>query len=160
MKLPRDAFAAVVRDTPLVSIDLIVEDEQGRVLLGLRRNQPAADSWFVPGGRIRKNETLDDACSRLTREELGLSLARADAAFAGVYEHFYDDNALGEPGYGTHYVVLAYRVQVIRERLRLPTEQHRDYRWFSPEELRNDPGVHPNSRAYAGGATAPMLLLF
>jgi colanic acid biosynthesis protein WcaH len=36
-----------------VSIDLIVRDADGRVLLGLRNNRPARDWWFVPGGIVR-----------------------------------------------------------------------------------------------------------
>ena len=54
-------FLTVVRLTPLVAIDLIVTDGNRRILLGHRRNRPAQGTWFVPGGRITKNETLDAA---------------------------------------------------------------------------------------------------
>ncbi len=59
--LARDAFLAVVRDAPLVSIDLVLPDDVGRLLMGLRTNEPARGSWFVPGGRILKDEPLDEA---------------------------------------------------------------------------------------------------
>src|SRR3954466_13792753 len=49
-------FADVVRLAPLVSIDLVIRDPDGDVLVGLRTNAPAKGFWFVPGGRIRKNE--------------------------------------------------------------------------------------------------------
>jgi colanic acid biosynthesis protein WcaH len=70
-QLEAESFAAVVRLTPLVSIDLIVRDRQERVLLGRRTHPPARGWWFVPGGRIRKDERLSDATARLLAEELG-----------------------------------------------------------------------------------------
>ena len=74
MFLSTQDFATVVRSTPLVSIDLIVENAQGEYLLGKRTNRPAQGFWFVPGGRVQKDETLADAFARLTQAELGLSL--------------------------------------------------------------------------------------
>ena len=56
--LNKQAFTEVIDRTPLVSIDLVVENEKGEILFGLRKNRPAKDYWFVPGGRILKNETL------------------------------------------------------------------------------------------------------
>ena len=70
--LPAPEFLDVVRLTPLISIDLIVVDDHARVLLGRRVNRPALGAWFVPGGRIHKDESLGGAFSRIVREELGL----------------------------------------------------------------------------------------
>lgn len=50
-------FETVVASAPLISIDLLVENEQGQYLLGLRKNRPAQGYWFVPGGRVQKNES-------------------------------------------------------------------------------------------------------
>lgn len=54
MFLRQEDFATVVRSTPLVSLDLIVENAQGEFLLGKRLNRPAQGFWFVPGGRVQK----------------------------------------------------------------------------------------------------------
>jgi colanic acid biosynthesis protein WcaH len=147
--LPPELFATVVRHTPLVSIDLVVRDVAGCVLVGRRNNRPAQGFWFVPGGRIGKNETLDAAFARLTAWELGRAFTRERARFLGVFEHLYDDNFSGDPSFGTHYVVLAHELQVAREALRLPVEQHSGYQWLSDVELRTRGDVHPNTRAYA-----------
>ncbi len=50
MFLRQEDFAAVVRTTPLISLDFIVENGQGEILLGQRLNRPAQGYWFVPGG--------------------------------------------------------------------------------------------------------------
>ncbi|MBV1776602.1 GDP-mannose mannosyl hydrolase [Burkholderiaceae bacterium DAT-1] len=139
----------VVASTPLVSIDLIVKNEQGHVLLGMRNNEPAAGYWFVPGGCIRKNETLDEAFTRISEAELGVRLHRRDFPFYGAYEHFYDTNAGKLPGFGTHYVVLAHEVVVDSAILKLPEQdQHADWRWATPADILADESVHFHSQQY------------
>jgi len=138
----------VIQRTPLVSIDLILRDEQGRVLLGLRSNRPAQNTWFVPGGVIRKNETLDQAYARIAKTELGLELSREQAHFRGVYQHFYEDNFAGEPDIPTHYVVLAYELTVPNLQPNGPLDQHRDLRLFTVQQTLDDPAVHSNTKAY------------
>ncbi|WP_338091415.1 NUDIX domain-containing protein [Sodalis ligni] len=54
----------------MVSIDLIIEDV-GEYLLGYRTNRPASGSWFVPGGRILKDENLETAFKRIISTETG-----------------------------------------------------------------------------------------
>jgi colanic acid biosynthesis protein WcaH len=56
-----DNFAQVIRLAPLVSIDLIIRDPIQDVLVALRTNEPAKGFYFVPGGRIRKDETIQAA---------------------------------------------------------------------------------------------------
>ena len=149
--LPHPDLARVVELTPLVSIDLVVRDPAGRMLVGLRSNRPAQGTWFVPGGRVGKNERLAAAYQRISRTELGVELTLEEARPLGVFEHFYDDNFAGEPHFGTHYVVLAYGVSIDVERLALPErEQHGGYLWLSDEEIRGRGNVHPNSQAYGG----------
>jgi len=145
MKLTNTIFLEVVRNTPLVSIDLIVRDRDGRILVGKRVNEPAKGTWFVPGGSIRKNETLAGALARISAGELGVALSMSDVRFAGVYEHFYDTNFAEVAGVSTHYVVLAYVVQRAFGTDDLPGGQHSDWGWLSHPAM---PDVHPNTLAY------------
>ncbi len=146
--LDAGSFAALVACAPLVSIDLIVEDQQGAILLGMRNNPPARGNFFVPGGRIHKNETLEHAFARISLEEIGLRLIKSKARLLDVYEHFYETDFADTPGATTHYVVLAYCVQVAREALSLPCEQHSRYEWMQPQQAARHPQVHPYSQAY------------
>lgn len=86
--LRQEDFATVVRSTPLVSLDFIVENSRGEFLLGKRTNRPAQGYWFVPGGRVQKDETLEAAFERLTMAELGLRLPITAGQFYGVWQHF------------------------------------------------------------------------
>ena len=147
MFLSQDDFVTVVRSAPLVSIDLIVENTQGEFLLGKRLNRPAQGYWFVPGGRVQKDEPLSAAFERLTEGELGLRLPLSAGKFYGVWQHFYDDNFVNEE-FSTHYVVLGFRLRVQEKDLRLPDAQHEAYRWLAPAALLGCENVHENSRAY------------
>lgn len=148
MLLTVEDFANVVRSAPLVAIDLLVRAPSGELLVGYRKNPPAKDYWFAPGGRIRKGETLDAAFLRITEAELGVALPRSSASFARLYEHFYEEDFTGATGSGTHYVVLAHVLEVDPAALRLPTDQHDGYRWVEPAVGRVDPTIHPNTRVY------------
>ncbi|WP_050514324.1 GDP-mannose mannosyl hydrolase [Aeromonas finlandensis] len=145
--LDKTQFQQIVAATPLISLDLIVRNQQGRVLLGRRLNRPAQGFWFVPGGRVRKEERLDAAFLRLTREELGFVTSRDCARFLGPYEHFYADNFSGE-GFSTHYVVLGYEVAWQGQCNALPVSQHDQYCWFEVNELLQNPSVHQHTKDY------------
>lgn len=144
--LDKQTFMSVVKNTPLVAIDLIVRSSNQRMLLGKRVNEPAAGYWFVPGGRIYKSETLEQAFLRITATELGVAYTIAQARLVGAFTHLYDTNFAEVPGIGTHYVVLGYRLDLDIDPGRLPAQQHCDYCWLGNHDDLS--GVHPNSQAY------------
>lgn len=147
MFLDKDSFSQVIHATPLVSIDLVVENSAGQILLGHRNNKPAQGFWFVPGGRIQKNETLDNAFERLSLHELGIHCQRDQATLLGPYEHFYDDYVFGDE-ISTHYVVLGYHLKLDINLENLPNQQHNLYKWFTPEQMRQQVSVHMHSKWY------------
>lgn len=150
MWLPNETFKSVIQHTPLISIDLIVRNEQGEVLLGKRVNAPAKGYWFVPGGRVRKNETLDDAFVRLVREELGIEsgVTRTDAKFLGVFEHFYDNCVFGDD-VSTHYIVLGYElIYQDLKNISKNKDQHENYDVFNISRLKLMENVHQYSKNY------------
>ena len=148
--MPPEDFIRLVELGPLVSIDLLVVNPKGKLLVGKRTNRPAQGFWFVPGGRIDKGETLEAAFARISEAELGRALDLQDATSAGSWTHLYDDNFMGRPGISTHYVALAYRVPLDLDLAALPAEQHGEYRWVAPSDPdagRAD-GIHDNTIAY------------
>ena len=153
MFLNKDVFTQVIRSAPLVSIDLIIINENGEVLLGERLNRPAQGYWFVPGGRIQKNESLAKAFLRLTNEELGKSYDIEQATLQGPYDHFYDDCVFGETT-STHYVAISYRLSVIEKELRLPDSQHGKFQWWSVCDLLAHEKVHKHTKWYFQASTS------
>ena len=130
----------------VVAIDLIVRNQAQEILLGLRQNRPARSSWFVPGGRIRKNETISQAFERIALAELG-ALPRCER-FLGVFEHFYPDNFFGVDAIGTHSIALAYECSVDSEFSAIPDQQNSDLKWWTRDALLATEAVHANTKMY------------
>jgi colanic acid biosynthesis protein WcaH len=148
MFLDKKTFSTVIDSTPLISIDLVVIDVDGKALLGRRLNKPAQGAWFVPGGRVFKNESLAHAFKRLTKEELGFEFPIEQANLLGPFEHFYSDNVFGEQ-YSTHYITLAYRLKLDCPLNNLPLDmQHDSYQWFEIEKLLKNQQVHQHTKWY------------
>ncbi|MFC6973711.1 NUDIX domain-containing protein [Halomicroarcula sp. GCM10025709] len=143
--VPDDAWATIVRNVPIVSVDLVVQHE-GVVALGKRQNDPAKGEWFVPGGTVHKRESLDDAVHRIASEELGVSV-RIERRL-GVYEHVYDVADVDADD-GKHYVPIGYLVTA-DSRATETDDQHADVRWAPTPVEAGD--LHPYVRAYLSDA--------
>ena len=141
--LDGEVFKTVVEHTPLVSVDLIVKNED-KVLLGKRVNKPAQGYWFTLGGRVLKGESIASAIERIEKDELGI-VVNSNPKFIGVFEHLYDDSIF--EGVSTHYLNLGYEIEVSSLE-DLPAEQHDDYHWFGLEELIQSSEVHPYVKDY------------
>lgn len=154
MQLTSEEFLDVIARTPLVSIDLVIRDQKNRILLGRRANEPAKGKWFVPGGRIYKDESLADAFQRICAIEIEERHTQGEARFVGTFTHKYDTNVFLASGITTHYVVLAFELR-LTDSFKLPTTtQHSEFRWFTQEEADpdlnrgTDPDVHQYVLAY------------
>ena len=158
-RLSKEHFLEVLDRTPLVSIDLVIKDPLGRILLGLRVNEPAKGKWFVPGGRIMKDETLEEAFERITEDETGHRYSISEARLMGAYTHQYDNNVFLEKGISTQYIVLAYELLINDERKPENKSQHSEYEFVAYEEtkatLHNKAryDVHKNTLAYFGNSS-------
>ena len=67
------------RDTPLVTVDIIIEVEDGGIVLIERKNPP--HGWAIPGGFVDCGESLETAALREAREETALDVE--------LHEQFY-----------------------------------------------------------------------
>lgn len=139
--IPREEWTTIIRNVPLVSVDLVVRHGDG-VVLGRRTNEPAKGEWFVPGGTVFKHERLADAVHRVAKTELGVDVEIHRRL--GVYEHFYDTAEVEGVG-GKHYVPIGFLVTARDADLR-PDDQHAAVRVFEPPFDEID--LHPYVRRY------------
>ena len=147
-RIDGEAFLNIIDATPLIAIDLVLRNQEGQVLLGKRTNRPALGYWFVPGGRILKNERLHEALTRIASDELGLRLDKEETALLGAYEHIYEDNFLGRDTVNTHYVVLAYQHTLSEAVPLAPDAQHSKLQWWGVDDLMDSNDVHDNTKSY------------
>jgi colanic acid biosynthesis protein WcaH len=148
MKIDKKHVLEIIEATPLVSIDLVIRNPSNKVLLGKRNNRPAMGYWFVPGGRIFKNETINQALKRISEMELGQDLSIKAPSLLGAYDHIYEDNFLNVKGINTHYVVLAFGIALQQEIKVKSDEQHTELKWWEIDKLLQDQTVHQNTKVY------------
>jgi colanic acid biosynthesis protein WcaH len=142
---------------PIIAIDfLLTPDPEGGnswVLLGRRKNSPAKNFWFTPGGRIRKGESIPVAMKRIFRDEFGISLTEdiADKPnLVGLFDHFYDEGPL-EANLPSHYVDILYSISLkvsprdFLKKIELYNSQHHEWAWVSSSICGQRNKLHPNA---------------
>jgi colanic acid biosynthesis protein WcaH len=150
--LSPDKFLSVVRDTQIVSVDLLVRNGEGKILLGKRVNSPAKGYYFVPGGRVTKDETIKEGAQRMLDWELGIK-DKITMTPRCVSEHIYDTNfaeAKDKDGkiISTHYVCFAFDVNLDSFDCEIFKFQHEDAIWLTPEEILARDDVHEYVKLY------------
>ncbi len=148
MKLGLEQFKNIVRDTVLVSLDLLLINERGEVLVGRRKHGPARDCIFVPGGRVMKGETLSAALQRVAMHETGLTVSPDDAVLHGIYDHIYADSCFDDPAISTQYVVIACRCPVKSGAPIIADQQHESLHFMSIADLMANGEVHSYTKSY------------
>jgi 8-oxo-dGTP diphosphatase len=63
------------RDTTVPCVGGLAYDEEGRLLVVQRANEPGRGLWSIPGGRVEPGEDDAAALVREMREETGLEVA-------------------------------------------------------------------------------------
>jgi len=69
--------------TPLLTVDCVVLNPRGEVLLIERKNEPFRGHFALPGGFVDIGETVEDACRRELMEETGVKAGKL--TLVGVY---------------------------------------------------------------------------
>ena len=154
--LSSNCFKAVVSSTPLVALDLLITTDDG-LLVGKRNNEPAKSTFFVPGGRIFKDETVDIALERIFKSELDqfqLEFNPSAFSFFGIYEHFYPNSCFVDSDITTHYIVLAHQAfypssSFDTNNMKVSSDQHESFSLVSsPDELDHELVLHPHTIRY------------
>jgi ADP-ribose pyrophosphatase YjhB (NUDIX family) len=69
--LPEEVFRFTSRITPLINVDLLIQDDAGRTLLTWRDDASFGQGWHIPGGIIRYKQTTAESIRGCARRELG-----------------------------------------------------------------------------------------
>lgn len=103
---------------PIPVVDAITT-HRGKLLLMLRNNPPVKDILWVPGGRIMRGESLEEAVLRKLHQETGLEgrIVRR----VGVINHIFPD---------VHMISIFFNIETEDDKAEL-NEEHRAYKWVS-----------------------------
>jgi 8-oxo-dGTP diphosphatase len=111
-----------------VGVGVVVLNEEGWVLLGLRKNTSLGDGeWAFPGGKVNKFENPAMAAERELYEETGLLASEFE--LEGVSSDAHWDA-------GLHYITLYYRtIDVTGVPFNREPDKCEKWAWFPLDEL-------------------------
>jgi len=66
-----ELYFKIIENMPIFCMDLIIKNDN-KILLVKRKNNPAKNEWWTPGGRFLKGESLACGASRKAKQETGL----------------------------------------------------------------------------------------
>ncbi len=112
-----------------VTVDSVVfckVNNQFKVLLIQRKNEPFKGQWALPGGFVDEGEDLETAAKRELEEETGVKV-----------ESMQQVQAFGKPGRDPrgHTISIGFLSRIYCEEHLEPSDDARDARWFEIEKL-------------------------
>lgn len=110
---------------PGVAVGVLVTDEEKRVCLVLRGEEPRKGFWGLPAGFMEGDETAEEGAVRECLEETGLEV-ELDGLFA-VYSY-------AHPNRNRSGVLLVYRARITGGSLQCGTDTT-DVRFFAVDEM-------------------------
>ena len=126
--LSPEEYKQVYRAAPIFCVDLVAVCDN-EFLLGKRTNEPERGKWFLPGGRVFKMESLENAVARKAKEELGIRVTRKDVSFLMLGTVMSNTAAFSKDQF--HAIIGVYKIAIKKKELVKPDAQHSELKWFS-----------------------------
>ena len=123
--IPPGLYKKIHMSIPMACVDIIITNGNSFLLIK-RKNKPAQNQWWFPGGRIFKNETLTEAVARKSFEETGLNIKIINRI--GVEETIFPDGPFNS---STHTINVVYLTRATNHKEIKMDEQSSEYKWFS-----------------------------
>ncbi len=120
-----------MENVPIICVDLLVKYNDTYLLM-LRKNNPIKGKYWMPGGRVYKNESLGKAVKRKCLEECGVKVKNYKKV--GVIEYIKEEAPFNNIKSGIHVVSIVYEILIDSKNI-LMDSQHDDYKWVSFENF-------------------------
>jgi len=112
----------------LAGVGVMVRNEKGEVLLGLRYGSHGAGEWSFPGGKVDLGETMEETARRETKEETNLEITDLELISLADERRYIKD--------GKQFVVIGFKANSYQGELKLNNpERFKEWRWFPLDNL-------------------------
>ena len=143
-------YHQVLDYTTLSCVDVVAYCDRSSsdkvILMVERAENPAKGMLWFPGGRLYKNENLEDAAMRKLREECGLEQAVIDRQIGAFpFSCRSEDAMYGDLKEGFHAIGINYLARVLNQDAAVKLDHtSKGYRWVNESTLRSlEQGLHP-----------------
>ena len=106
--LPEEVFCFASSIVPMVNVDLLIRDDEGRILLSRRDDKFEGWVWHIPGGIVRFQEKLVHRINQVAQNEIGQFVYTSGVPLA-VNEIMSDHRERG------HFISFLYECKLVDE---------------------------------------------
>lgn len=136
MHISDDLYKQMLLNLPILCVDLIIQNSKGEYLLVKRDNEPVKGLWWIPGGRVIKNDDVYVSAQKKCMQEIGVDIN--DWRVVGIYDDQYDTNAHGlDTRIHTLSILCRTNVHVEASEIRLDEQSSKvEYQTLLPTRIR------------------------
>lgn len=121
--IPQELYHKILETIPIICVDGVIKKDN-KILLLKRINEPEKNKWWFPGGRLLKNELLEEAIVRKMKEEISFEVKILK--YIDVTQTIFSTGPNNIP---VHTVNFTYLLDNINGKLDID-KNHSDYAWF------------------------------
>ena len=121
--IPEKLYKIFIKNMPIFCIDFLYECEDEYLLLK-RVQEPLKGQFWLPGGRLRLNETIEDCVSRIQEREIGRFIKEYEIIGFSNYFFEYSKNARA-----IHTPTLLFKIKTKTKFVPKLDNSHSDYIW-------------------------------
>ncbi len=132
--IPKEIYKEILNTMPICTVDVMFfNSDKTKILLLKRTNEPLHGVYFPIGGRVLKNELLEECAVRQAHREAGIQIDATRLVFGGVHDEINQNSAF--EGVSYHAVALFYTYvlsdkEITELKINLDSQSD-DYKWFS-----------------------------
>jgi colanic acid biosynthesis protein WcaH len=116
-------YNQILENIPIICVDGILINDDNQVLFLKRENEPAKNEWWFPGGRLLKNEKLEDSIVRKVKEETNLDVEIV--RYVGTTETIFNTGPFNIP---VHTVNFTFQLKLVSTEIKIDN-LHSEYIW-------------------------------
>tara|TARA_Y100000590_G_scaffold129476_1_gene148020 strand:- start:1668 stop:2177 length:510 start_codon:yes stop_codon:yes gene_type:complete len=106
--LPEEIFLFLTRISPVINVDLLIQNQKGETLLTWRKKgEKFLPGWHIPGGIIRFKEKVNKRLKLTALNELGCKLKFSKKPIAFNELHLKQKNR-------SHFISMLYKCKIIK----------------------------------------------
>jgi len=126
--IPRDLYKKIVSLIPICCVDLVIKMKNS-FLLVKRKENPAKNKWWFPGGRVLFGESLIEAVKRKIKEELNIRKFK-NIKFLGIEELKFQKGRFNKP---VHSIANVFLIELNKKNCFniQPDQTIFKYKWFN-----------------------------
>jgi len=87
MFLEQKLYKKIMESMPIVCVDALIINEKKEYLLVKRKNEPLKNKFWMVGGRLQKNELIEEGIKRKLKEEVNIEVGLIK--YLGHFEEFF-----------------------------------------------------------------------